>query len=115
MPEYELHTVLPKVQNARFNFTLYKGKSENQVLITPKKPTSKLIAEIDQKMGGGTRVTKGICYFENGEFIFATKAEVAPTWETMTTKILKEHQCSKYLPVVFRKLGENETDEVEGV
>lgn len=112
MPDYELKTVLPKLKTNRFNFSLFKGKKDNQVLITPKAPSNKLIAEIDTAVGGATRLTKGVCYFENDQFVFATKSEPGPTWETITTKILKDHQCAKYLPVIFRKLGDNESEEV---
>ena len=43
-----------------------------------------------------------------------SKGRWAPAWEGMLTKIFNHHQCAKFLPVVVRQLGEDESDETEG-
>ena len=113
MGEYDLKAAVLKIRNKRLNFSLYKGEKENQVLITPKPATQKQVTALEKECGDVKRLAKGVCFFEEGLLVFATKTKPSPAWETLLTKIFKEQQCAKFLPLTLRQLGESESDEVE--
>jgi hypothetical protein len=112
MPDYDLKIAVNKIKENRRNFALFKGEKDNQVLITPQPAKSKQIEALEEEFGEVKRIAKGICFYENDVLTFATKAEPAPMWETITTKIFKAQGAAKFLPVVFRQLAEGESDEV---
>jgi hypothetical protein len=114
MPDYDLKATLGKMQSKRMNFALFKGEKANQLFITPKPATPTQIAELEKTCGALKRLAKGICFLENEHLVFATAGAPAPAWEAILTKILKDHQCAKYLPVGLRQLGPQESDEVSG-
>jgi hypothetical protein len=114
MGNYELKAAIAKIENKRLNFGLYKGAKSNGVLITPRPASTKLIEELETDCGKAKRVLKGLCFWENDRLIFATKSEPSASWESMITKVFKDHECSKYLPITLRQLKEDEADEAEG-
>src|SRR5258708_16655173 len=113
MEDYDLKIALTKLGNKRLNFGFYRGADANQVLISPRPPTSKQVAEMEKECGDTKRILKGIVFYEGNLLVFATKTEPSAQWEMQMTKVFKERKCSTFLPLSLRKLSENESDEVE--
>ncbi len=114
MAGYDLKSAVNKVKEKRLNFGLYRGEEANHVLITAAPASAKQVAEIEKDCGPTKRLVKGLCFWENGKLVFASKTSPAPAWEMLIVKVFKDHKCSSFLPVELRKLGDNESDEVHG-
>ncbi len=113
MAEYDLKIALTKLQNRRMNFAFYRGVDADQILITAKPPTPKLIKEMEKECGESKRILKGVVFADGGELVFATKNAPSPMWENQLRVIFKDRKCTKFLPLVVRQLKDDESDEVE--
>ncbi|MDB6122865.1 MAG: hypothetical protein JWQ71_1858 [Pedosphaera sp.] len=109
---YALKPILSKLKKTPFNFALIEGKKNDMVLVTPKPAPGKLLDDTKKDCGDGKRIAKGICMKEDGQIIFATRGAPMPAWKTAVKKIFQEQKCSMFLPVEFRQLGANESEEV---
>jgi hypothetical protein len=114
MPDYELKAAVAKIKAGRFNFGLYRGTKADQVLVTPGPAKEKLIDEIEKECGEVKCMAKGLCFFEGEQLVFGVRADPVPEWEKKITAVFKKQACTKYLPIVLRKLRANEPDRVEG-
>ncbi|MDB6066622.1 MAG: hypothetical protein JWR26_2830 [Pedosphaera sp.] len=112
MADYNLKQNLAKIKDKPFNFALIEGKDSSMVLVTPKPAPGKLVEDTKKECGGGKRVAKGICLKEDGQLVFATRGAPAAAWKATLKEILKEQNCSMFLPIELRQLGDNESEEV---
>ncbi len=116
MADYDLKTALNNMRGKSFNFALYKGKKDNQVLVTAKPPSTTQVTALEKECGEVTRVAKGICRHVPGEGTeFSTRLAPPPSLLASLTKLFRERGCAKFLPVFVKQLGPNESDEVHEV
>src|SRR5258708_2322736 len=114
MPGYDLKLALQKVGPKRQNFALYRGEEGDQIFISSRPPSPKQLAEIEKETGEGKRMLKGVCFLEGSGLVFATRNPVAPAWEKMLSKVMKERKCAQFLPITLRQLKANEPEETGG-
>jgi hypothetical protein len=113
MPEYNLKSALAKVHKKPVNFAFYRGEDADQILITPKPPGQKDIAQIQAECGKVKCVMKGVCYRrEDKKLVFATRLTPAPAWEMLLTALLKTRKCGELFPIEVRQLKPNEAEDV---
>jgi hypothetical protein len=115
MASYDLKKAVEKIGKKRFNFALYKGEKERQIVIAPEPPGKALVEAAG--CADLTRVTKGLCFWEKDAagveiLFFAVKGEPQSTWKDLITKAFRSHKCESYLPVEMRSLRPDEPDEV---
>lgn len=117
MADYNLPTAAGKVKATRTNFTFFQGKKSNQVFISSQAGGSRPPADVEKECGETKPLFKGVCFLEGEQMVFATKSKPSMVWEVLITKVFKEKKASRFLPVVLRQLGENESDAVapEGI
>jgi hypothetical protein len=109
MADYNLKAALHKLNAKPFNFALIEGKHSDMVLVTPNPAPGKLISDTAEECGDGKRVAKGICLWENGKLVFATRKPPMPSWKSALKKIFEEHKCTLFLPVKLRQMDGNES------